>query len=156
MLQVLEGFEEEKCNMQEELFNKKMGQLQINDWANLLVALDSEDFNDESYSEEEITQYEGRTEDGPQETILNLENEIEELKDHGLDLIIGEEAPMQILNLTLQKQHQNILEGLFSEDDDYVDWIKCAVVEEDVQMQQRLGKNIEPNVHLYPVQILMI
>jgi hypothetical protein len=33
MLQVLEGFEEEKCNVQEELFNRKMGQSQIKDWA---------------------------------------------------------------------------------------------------------------------------
>jgi len=55
--------------------------------------------------------------------------------------------------LTLKKQHKNILEGLFFEDDDYVDWIKCAYVEKDAQMQQRLGKNIEPNVHLYMVQI---
>jgi hypothetical protein len=151
MLQVLGGFEEEKCNIPKELFNKKMGQLQINDWANMLGALDSEDFNDESSSEEEITKYEKRTEDGPQETILNLENEIEQLKDHGLDLIIEEKALMQILNLTLQKQHQNILEGLFSKDDDYANWIKCVVVEKDVRMQQRLGKNIEPNVHLYLV-----
>jgi len=29
MLQVLEGSKEEKCNIQEELFNKKMEQLQI-------------------------------------------------------------------------------------------------------------------------------
>ncbi len=71
MLQVLEGFEKEKCNIQEELFNRKMGQLQINDWANLLGALDFEDFNDQSSSKEEITKYEGRIEDGPQETILN-------------------------------------------------------------------------------------
>ncbi len=97
-------------------------------------ALDFEDFNDESSSSKEITEYEGKTEDGPQETILNLENEIEELKDHGLDLIIEEETPMQILNLTLQEQHRNIFEGLFFEDDDYADWIKCAVVEEDVRM----------------------
>jgi hypothetical protein len=69
-----------------------------------------------------------------------------------LDLIIEEEAPMQILDLTLQ-EHQNILEGLLFEDDDYVDWIKCATIEEDARMQQRLGKNIEPNVHLYPVQV---
>jgi hypothetical protein len=27
MLHVLEGFEEEKCNIQKELFNRKMGQL---------------------------------------------------------------------------------------------------------------------------------
>ncbi len=84
---------------------------------------------------------------------MNLEKEIEELKDYGLDLLIEEKKPMQILNLTLQEQHKNILEGLFFEDDDYVDWIKCVVVEEDAPMQHRFGKNIEPNVHLYPVQI---
>jgi len=84
---------------------------------------------------------------------LNLEDKIEELKDHGLDLIIEKKALMQILDLTLQEQHQNILEGLFFEDDDYADWIKCATIEEDAQMQQRLGKNIEPNVHLYLVQV---
>ncbi len=94
-------------------------------------ALDAEDFNDESSSEKEITKYEGRTKDGPQETILNLENKIEELKFHGLNLIIEKEAPMQILNLTLKEQHQNILEGFFFEDDDYVDWIKCVATEED-------------------------
>jgi hypothetical protein len=65
MLKVLEGFEEEKCNVQEELFNRKMGQLQIKNWVDLLGALDSEDFNDEFFSEEETTEYEGRTEDGP-------------------------------------------------------------------------------------------
>jgi hypothetical protein len=85
---------------------------------------------------------------------LNLEDKIEELKDHGLDLIIEKKALMQILDLTLQEQHQNILEGLFFEDDDYADWIKCATIEEDAHMQQRLGKNIEPNVHLYIVQII--
>ncbi len=67
----------------------------------LLGALDSEDFNDEYSFEEETTKYEGRIEDGPQEIMLNLENKIEELKDHGLDLIIEGETPMQILNLTL-------------------------------------------------------
>jgi hypothetical protein len=66
-----------------------------------LGALDSENFTDESSSEEETTKYEGRTKDGPQEIMLNLENEIEELKDHGLDLIIEGETPMQILNLIL-------------------------------------------------------
>jgi hypothetical protein len=42
-----------------------------------LGALNSEDFNDKYSSEEEITKYEGKIEDGPQETILNLENKIE-------------------------------------------------------------------------------
>jgi hypothetical protein len=64
-----------------------------------LGVIDSKDFNDEFFFEK-ITEYEGKsedegkTEDGPQETILNLENEMEELKDYGLDLIIEEEAPM--------------------------------------------------------------
>ncbi len=127
--------------------------MQIKDWANLLGALDSKDFSDEFSFEEETIEYEGRTEDGPQEIMLNLENEIEELKDHGLDLIIKGEAPMQILNLTLQEQHQNILEGLISKDDDYADWIKCAIIKEDARTQQRLKKNNEPNAHLYLVQM---
>jgi hypothetical protein len=59
-----------------------------------LGALDFEDFNDESSSEEEITKYEKKTKDGPRKTILNLENKIEELKDYGLDLTIEKEAPM--------------------------------------------------------------
>jgi hypothetical protein len=101
MLQVLEGSEEEKCNVPKELFNKKMGQLQIKDWTILLGALDFEEFNDEYSFEEETTKSEGRIEDAPQEIMLNLENEIEELKDHGFDLIIESETPMHILNLTL-------------------------------------------------------
>ncbi len=51
-----------------------------------------------------------------------------------MDLIIEEKMLMQILNLTLQKQHQNILEGVFTKDDDYAGWIKCATVEKYVLM----------------------
>jgi hypothetical protein len=74
------------------MFNRKMGQLQIKDWDDLLGALNFEGFND--VYEEGTTEYEGRIEDGPQEIMLNLENGIEELKDHGLDLIIEGETPM--------------------------------------------------------------
>jgi hypothetical protein len=38
-----------------------------------------------------------------------------------MDLIVEKEAPMQILNLILQEQNSNILEGQFIEDDDYED-----------------------------------
>jgi len=62
---VLEGFEEEKCKIQEEIFNRKMGQLQINDCVNVLGALDSKNFNDESSYGEEIIEYEGKIEDDP-------------------------------------------------------------------------------------------
>jgi hypothetical protein len=57
-----------------------------------------------------------------------------------MDLIIEEKMLIHILNFTLQEQHQNILESLFYEDDDYVNWIKCVATKEDVLMQQRLGK----------------
>jgi hypothetical protein len=83
----------------------------------------------------------------------STKDQIEELKDQGLDVIIEEETLKQILDLTLQEHHQNVLEGLFSKVDDYVNWIKCVFVEEDVWMQQRLGNNIQPNVHLYQVQV---
>jgi hypothetical protein len=63
MLQVLKGSEEEKCNVLKELFNGKMGQLQIKNWTILLGALDFEEFNDESYFEEKTTKSEGRIED---------------------------------------------------------------------------------------------
>ncbi|CAM6071046.1 unnamed protein product [Sphagnum tenellum] len=76
MLQVLEG-SEDKCNVWEEIFNRKMGQLQIKDWADLLGALDFEDFNDDSFSKEETTEYEGRTKDGPKKIMLNMENKLE-------------------------------------------------------------------------------
>jgi hypothetical protein len=39
MLQVLERFDEEKGKIREELFNKEIGQLQMNGWANLFRSL---------------------------------------------------------------------------------------------------------------------
>jgi hypothetical protein len=39
-----------------------------------------------------------------------LGNQIEELRDQGVDLIVEKEVPMLILNVILQEQHQNILE----------------------------------------------
>ncbi len=38
-------------------------------------------------------------------------------------------------------------------DDDYVDWLKCVVANEDDRMHQKLSHNIEPKVDLYPVQL---
>ncbi len=153
MLQVLERFEEEKGKIRKELFNRKIGQLQINSQANLFRSLDFDDLNEESSSDEDVVEYEGKVKDDPQEILLNLGNQIEELRDQGVDLIVEKEVPMLILNVILQEQHQNILEWQFIEDDDYVDWIKCAPTQEDARIQQRLRKNIEPKVHLYPVQI---
>jgi hypothetical protein len=55
--------------------------------------------------------------------------------------------------LALQKQHQNILEGLFFEDNDYDDWIKCAAAKEYAWIQQSFLKNIKLNAHSYLVQM---
>jgi hypothetical protein len=52
-----------------------------------------------------VIEYEEKAKDDPQEILLNLENHIEELKDHEMDLIVDKEAPMQLLNLILQEQH---------------------------------------------------
>lgn len=130
-----------------------MGQLQKNSWTNLFRSSNFDGLDEKSSSDEDVVEYEGKVEDDPQEILLNLGNQIVELKDQGMDLIVEKEAPMLILNLILQEQHQNILERQFIEDDDYANWIKCAATEEDARIQQRLRKNIEPKVHLYPVQI---
>jgi hypothetical protein len=70
-----------------------------------------------------------------------------------MDLLVDEKAPMQMSNIILKVQHQNVLEGQFSKDDDYADWIQCGSTDEDVQMQYRFGKNFEPKVHLYLIQM---
>jgi len=65
-------------------------------------------------------EYEEEIKDDPQ-VLLNLKNHIEKLKDHGMDLMVDKEAPMQMLNLIFKQQHQNVLEGQLTEDVDYVD-----------------------------------
>lgn len=85
-------------------------------------------------------EYEEEVEDDPQEILQNLENQVEELKDHEMDLIIKKETPMQILNLILQQQDQNLLEGQFTEEDDYANWIKCSTISEPTQVHQKSNK----------------
>jgi hypothetical protein len=46
------------------------------------------------------------------------------------------------------------LEGQFIENDDYAHWIKCAAVDDDIWTQQKMGKDDEPKVHLYHVQMI--
>jgi hypothetical protein len=76
-----------------------------------LGSLNFDDFNDEMSFEEDITKYEGNVEDDPQEILLNLENQIEELKDHRMDLIIEEETSMQIMNY--KNNIKTFLKGCF-------------------------------------------
>jgi hypothetical protein len=73
----------------------------LNNWANLIRSSNHDGLNYESSFEDDVMEYEEKAEDDPQEILLKLENHIEELKDHKMDLIVDKEAPMQILNLIL-------------------------------------------------------
>jgi hypothetical protein len=44
---------------------------------------------------------------------------IEKLNNHGMNEVVEDETPMQILNLVLRKQQQKLLEGWYIKDDDY-------------------------------------
>jgi hypothetical protein len=57
--------------------------------------------------------------DDSQRVLQHLEGQIEELTNQGMDQIVDEEAPMQMLNLILQQQHQNVLSEQLTEEDDY-------------------------------------
>jgi hypothetical protein len=45
--------------------------------------------------------------------------------------MVKRKAPMQILNLILQKRHKNLFEGKFIEKDDYANWIQWVNVDEN-------------------------
>jgi hypothetical protein len=108
ILQVMEWLVEEKTRS--ELLNMKMERIILNDWTNLSQSSDPSDLHDEVSFDDEMMESQIEAKDGLERVLHNLENYIEELKDHGMDLVIDNEVPMQILNLLLQKQHQDILE----------------------------------------------
>lgn len=54
-----------------------------------------------------------------------------ELKDHGLQGLIKEETPMQMMALILKEQMENVMEDLLDDDDDYVDWLKWVGFENE-------------------------
>lgn len=130
----------------------EMEQIQLNAQVDLIQSSDPNGSNDEFSFDDELMEYEEEIKDDPQ-VLLNLKNHIEKLKDHGMDLMVDKEAPMQMLNLIFKQQHQNVLEGQLTEDVDYVDQIKYYATNEDVQIQQRMGKDVEAKLHLYPFQM---
>jgi hypothetical protein len=63
-----------------------------------------------------------------------MQKEVEqkmELKDHGLEGLIQEEAPMQMMVLILEEQVENVMEDLLDDDDYYVDWLKWVGFENE-------------------------
>jgi hypothetical protein len=84
-----------------ELLNMKMERIILSDWKNLNQSSSPDGLHDELSFNDEMMQFQAKVEDGPQKVMHNLENRIEELRDHGMDMVIDKEAPMQILNLLL-------------------------------------------------------
>jgi hypothetical protein len=66
----------------------------LSDWTNLNQSLNLDGLCDEASFDDEIMESQVEVEDDPQKVLHDLENQIEELKDHGMDQIIDMEGPM--------------------------------------------------------------
>ncbi len=77
----------------------EMEQIQLNSQVDLIQSSDPNGSNDEFSFDDELMEYEEEIKDDPQEVLLKFKNHIEELKDHGMDLMVDKETPMQMLNL---------------------------------------------------------
>ncbi len=77
----------------------------MNAWVDLIQSSILDYSNDVSSYDEEMMVYEEKTKGDLQQVLLILENQIDELKDHEMDLLVDEEAPMQMLNLILNEHH---------------------------------------------------
>jgi hypothetical protein len=77
----------------------------LNAWVDLIQSSILDYSNDVSSYDEEMMVYEEKTKGDLQQVLLILENQIDELKDHEMDLLVDEEAPMQMLNLILNEHH---------------------------------------------------
>ncbi len=87
------------------------------------IHLGFEDCNDDSMTKEGLC--ESKEEEGCNHLwVLPMDNiQYEQLSDHGMNQLVDGKVPMQMLNLVLQEQQQKLLEGQYTKDDDYADWI---------------------------------
>lgn len=67
--------------------------------------------------------------------------------DQGLDELIREEAPTQMMNLILQQQHQKLFEGHIIDKYDCQDWIQWVEIEEKERTTGYVIKS-PPYVHI--------
>ncbi len=66
----------------------------MSDWTNLNQSLNLDGLCDEASFDDEIMESQVEVEDDPQRVLHDLENQIEELRNHGMDRIIDKEGPM--------------------------------------------------------------
>jgi hypothetical protein len=59
--------------------------------------------------------------------------------DNGLETFMQEERPNQIMNLILEEQADNVMFGDISEFEDYEDWIRYIVEDEERRNEQFLN-----------------
>jgi hypothetical protein len=59
--------------------------------------------------------------------------------DNGLETFMQEERPNQIMNLILEEQVDNVMFGDISEFEDYEDWIRYIVEDEERRNEQFLN-----------------
>jgi len=75
---------------------------------------------------------------------------IEELDDYGMNQVVEDETPMQMFNLVLHGQQQKLLEGLYTKDNVYGDWIQCVQAEEEQITKNPTNKCFESPFHISP------
>ncbi len=77
------------------------------------------------------------------------DNLIEEQNDHGMNQVMEDESPMQMFDLVLQGQQNKLLEGLYTKDDFYADWIQYVQAKEQLKTQNHANKCFESPFHLF-------
>jgi len=75
---------------------------------------------------------------------------IEKLNDYGMNKVVENETLMQMFNLVLHGQQQKLLEGLYTKDNVYGDWIQCVQLEEKQITKNLTHKCFESPFHIFP------
>ncbi len=81
-----------------------MERIKLSDWTNLNQSSNHDGLHNEASSNDEMMESQEKVKDHPQKVLHNMENQIEELKDHGMDMVIDKETTTQNFNLILQEQ----------------------------------------------------
>ncbi len=82
------------------------------------------DPDDDFIFDPKMNDFENEVDDDHEMIFLhNEEVSLEDLMGQGLDALIQKEAPTHMVNLILQQQHKNLLEGQLTKENDYQDWI---------------------------------
>ncbi len=123
MLQRIVRLEEVRnAKMREDFSRMNLEQLCATEdfaWDFTSTHLDSTTCIDDFLFKEDLSEVEGNADDNLYKILPIKKIMIEKLNNHGMNEVVEDETPMQILNLVLRKQQQKLLEGWYIKDDDY-------------------------------------